>query len=137
MIARAPYSAVNRWTSTFRAPGRRMARALDRSAVAGRVEALLRERGHPIAYEVFGRRFVLCEPALRGVHGDPDILIILGDAEHDLFLVAQQERAALSDVSAHETIRAALGDFLLRALSSPPLIAELLPQLIVEEPLPP
>ncbi len=129
------YSIGNRWTSTFREPGRRMARALDRAAVSRRLEALLRREGEPIAYEVFGRRFVLCEPEVPGVQGDPDIMLILGDAEHDLFIVAQQERGALSAVSGHENIHLALGDFLLRALGRRRVIVDLVPGLIVERPI--
>ncbi len=65
----------------------RVSRLIDRPETARRIESLLRQHGHPIAYEVFDREFVLCEPHLAGVQGDPDIAVVIGDAEYDMFFV--------------------------------------------------
>ena len=101
-----------RWPYSLAA---RLSARLDRAALAGRIEALLRDHGAPIAYEVFGREFLLCAPALPGVRGDPDVALVLGDAEHALFVVAQRERGGLSFVSVHESIRDAAVDLFSRA----------------------
>ena len=128
---------ASHWADRFREPGRRMNRALDRVAVAARLEALLREQGAPIAYQVFGREFLLCAPALPGVQGDPDIMLVLGDAQHDLFFVAQVERGGLSDVSTHDGIHAALGDFLRRAVGGARDLDALMRGLVVHGPIGP
>ncbi len=75
----------------------------------------MREVGAPVAYEVFDSAFVLCAPDLPGVAGDPDIAFVIGDAEHDLFFVAQRERGGLSGISIHESIHDAADDFMRRA----------------------
>ncbi|MCU0883591.1 MAG: hypothetical protein MUC44_01375 [Beijerinckiaceae bacterium] len=113
-----PLLLTNRWTSTYSSLRIKVARQLDRPATALKIEALLRQHGHPVAYEVFDHDFVLCEPHLPGVRGDPDIAIVIGDAEHDLFFVAQRERGGLGFVSVHEAIGQALRDFLDRAMGS-------------------
>jgi hypothetical protein len=105
----------DRWTGLSNSLRIRTARMVDRPETARRIEALLRQSGHPIAYEVFDCAFVLCAPHLPGVQGDPDISIVIGDAEHDLFYVAQRERGGLSFVSVHEAIHDALRDFLWRS----------------------
>ncbi len=106
-----------RWpgTAAGAAPARRLAQRLDRARLAQGLEALLRAHGAPIAYELFGRHLLLCAPALPGVAGDPDIALVLADAEHGLFMVAQRERGGLSFVSVHEAIHDAAVDLLSRA----------------------
>lgn len=106
----------NRWRGLASSLRRRWAERVDRDQTAMRIEALLRAHGHPIAFEVFERHFILCEPQVPGVQGDPDIAIVLGDAEFDLFFVAQRERGALSGVSVHESVHDAVRDFLGRAM---------------------
>ncbi|MDP2800728.1 MAG: hypothetical protein Q8O26_02485 [Phreatobacter sp.] len=110
-----PLVLSGRWDGPSNSLRIRVARALDRLETATRIEVLLRQHGAPIAYEVFDRSFVLCEPALPGVSGDPDISIVIGDAEHDLFFVAQRERGGLSSLSVHAAIHDAVWDFLRRA----------------------
>lgn len=110
-----PLSLANRWTGPSNSLRIRVARLVNRAQTAQRIEALLRHQGDPIAYEVFDRTFILCEPELPGVKGDPDIAIVIGDAEHDLFFVAQRERGGLSSISVHEAIHDAVRDFLRRA----------------------
>lgn len=109
---------LNRWTGPSNSLRIRVARSLDRVETSARIEALLRSKGAAIAYEVFDRDFVLCEPHLPGVQGDPDIALVIGDAEHDLFFVAQRERGGLSFLSVHEAIHDALRDFLGRAMGA-------------------
>lgn len=111
-----PLPIANRWIGISNNLRMRVARSVDRAETARRIEALLREHGAPIAFEVFDREFVLCEPHLPGVKGDPDIAIVLGDAEFELFFVAQRERGGLNAVSVHETIHDALGNFLVKAI---------------------
>jgi hypothetical protein len=101
-----------RWPDSLAA---RLSARLDRAALALRIEALLRDHGAPIGYALFGREILLCAPALPGVSGDPDIALVLGDAEHGLFVVAQRERGGLSFVSVHEAIHDAAADLLSRA----------------------
>jgi hypothetical protein len=113
-----PLILTNRWTGISNSLRIRVARLVDRPETARRIEALLRQHGHPIAYEVFDREFILCEPALPGVIGDPDIAMVIGDAEHDLFFVAQRERGGLSSISVHEGIHNALRDFLGRTIGA-------------------
>jgi hypothetical protein len=109
---------LDRWTGPSNNLRIRVARSLDRVETSARIEALLRSKGAPIAYEVFDRSFVLCEPHLPGVQGDPDIALVIGDAEHDLFFVAQRERGGLRFLSLHEAIHDALRDFLGRAMGA-------------------
>lgn len=109
---------ANRWTNLSNSLRIRSAGLVDRAESARRIEALLTQHGDPIAYEVFDREFMLCAPDVPGVSGDPDIAIVIGDAEHDLFFVAQRERRALSSLSVHESIHDALRDFLGRAGSA-------------------
>lgn len=109
---------ANRWTNLSNSLRIRVAGLVDRAETARRIEALLRQHGDPIAYEVFDRDFKLCAPDVPGVNGDPDIAIVIGDAEHDLFFVAQRERGALSALSVHESIHDALRDFLGRAIGT-------------------
>lgn len=111
-----PLPISNRWTGASSSLRIRVARAIDRAETARRIEALLREHGAPIAYEVFDREFVLCEPHLPGVQGDPDIASVIGDAEYDLFFVAQRERGGLSSISVHESLHDAVRDFLGRSI---------------------
>ncbi len=85
-----------RWRSTESSLRVRWAAHLDQADAARRIESLLRMHGHPISFEVFDRRFTLCEPQVPGVQGDPDIAVVLGEAECRLFYVAQRERGALS-----------------------------------------
>lgn len=113
-----PLSLTNRWTGISSSLRIRVSQLVDRPETARRIESLLRQRGHPIAYEVFDREFILCEPQLPGVQGDPDIAIVIGDAEFDLFFVAQRERGGLSSISVHEKIHDALQDFLGRAMGA-------------------
>lgn len=117
-----PLPLSRRWTGPSNSLRVRVARLVDRPGTARHLETLLREHGHPIAYEVFDRAFVLCAPALAGVPGDPDIALVIGDAEHDLFFVAQRERGGLGSISVHEAIHDAVRDFLGRAIgaSGPP-----------------
>lgn len=110
-----PLLLTNRWTNLSNSLRIRVASLVDRAETARRIEALLRQHGDPIAYEVFDREFKLCAPDMPGVSGDPDIAIVIGDAEHDLFFVAQRERGALSSLSVHESIHDALRDVLGRA----------------------
>ncbi|MBN8533009.1 MAG: hypothetical protein J0L51_02865 [Rhizobiales bacterium] len=109
---------LNRWTGSSNSLRIRVARELDRAGTSGRIEAVLRAHGAPIAYEVFDRDFVLCEPHLPGVQGDPDIALVIGDAEHELFFVAQRERGGLKFLSVHEAIHDAVRDFLGRAMGA-------------------
>jgi len=109
---------ANRWTNLSNSLRIRSAGLVDRAESARRIEALLTQHGDPVAYEVFDREFVLCAPDVPGISGDPDIAIVIGDAEHDLFFVAQRERGALSSLSVHESIHDALRDFLGRAGSA-------------------
>ena len=118
-----PLTLTNRWTGISNSLRIRVAGLVDRPETARRIEALLRQQGHPIAYEVFDRAFILCAPHLPGVSGDPDIAIVIGDAEHDLFFVAQRERGGLSSISVHEAIHDALRDFLGRAIGAAGLSA--------------
>lgn len=111
-----PLTLTNRWTGISNSLRIRSAALVDRPETARRIEALLRAHGDPIAYEVFDREFVLCEPHLPGVSGDPDIAIVIGDAEHCLFFVAQRERGGLSSISLHEAIHDAVRDFLGRSM---------------------
>jgi hypothetical protein len=113
-----PLPLTNRWTNLSNSLRIRVAKLVDRAETAQRIEILLRRSGHPIAYEVFDRAFILCAPHLPGVSGDPDIAIVIGDAEHDLFFVAQRERGGLSSLSVHESIHDALRDFLGRAIGA-------------------
>lgn len=110
-----PLSLANRWIGPSNSLRIRVARLVNRAQTAQRIEALLRQQSDPIAYEVFDRAFILCEPELPGVKGDPDIAIVIGDAEYDLFFVAQRERGGLSSISVHEAIHDAVRDFLRRA----------------------
>lgn len=105
------FSPGTRWPGS---PGgvalsRRLAPRLDRAALARGLEALLRVHGAPIAYELFGHCFAPDRP------GDPDVALVLADAEHDLFMVGQCERGGLSFVSVHEAIHDAATDLLVRA----------------------
>lgn len=111
-----PLSLTNRWTGLPSSLRIRVARLVDRSETTRRIETLLREHGDPITYEIFDHRFMLCEPDLPGVQGDPDIAIVIGDAEHDLFFVAQRERGGLSAISVHEAVDDAVRDFLGRVM---------------------
>lgn len=111
-----PITLTNRWVGLSNSLRLRVARAIDRAETAKRIEALLREHGAPIAYEVFDREFVLCEPHLPGVVGDPDIALVIGDAEHELFFVAQRERGGLSGLSVHESLHDAIRNFLGQAI---------------------
>ncbi|CAH0287226.1 hypothetical protein [Roseomonas sp. CECT 9278] len=106
------FSPARRWPH---GSAQRLSARLDRAALAGRLAALLRDHGAPIGYTLFGDDFLLCAPALPGVAGDPDIALVLGDADHGLFVVAQRERGALSFVSVHEAIHDAAADLLSRA----------------------
>ncbi len=107
-----PLPLTNRWTGISNDFRVRLARLVNRDETARRIEALLREIGAPVAYEVFGHEFVLCSPEF------PDIAFVIGDAEHDLFFVAQRERVALGRISIHERVHDAADDFLRRATDS-------------------
>ena len=115
MAATLPLPIANRWTGLSNSLRVRLARQVDRAETARRIEALLRENGPPLAYEVFDRSFDLCPPGTPGPSGFPDITVVIGDAEHDLFFVAQRERGALRRVSVHESILDAADDFMRRA----------------------
>lgn len=91
-------------------PRRVWTRLIERDALRERLSRILREAGHPIAFEVFGDRLVL---------GDDDVTIVIGDAEWDTIFVAQRERGALSSISIHASGERAVCDFLARALSDP------------------
>ena len=104
------------WATPWHGPSARLARSLDRAALVGRLEAVLRRDGAPIAYELFGNGLLLCAPALPDVPGDPDVALVIGDATMDRFFVAQRERGGLGALAVHEGIASALGDFLLRAV---------------------
>ena len=114
----APLQLSNRWTNLSNSLRIRWAEAVDREVTAVRIERLLEGHGAPLAYEVFGRAFCLCAPDLPNVAGDPDIAIVLGDAEHQLFFVAQRERGGLDSISIHESINDAVRDFLGRAMGA-------------------
>jgi len=114
----SPLSLTGRWTGPSNSLRLRVSRGLDRAETARRIETLLRRHGAPIAYEVFGRDFVLCAPDLPGVAGDPDIAIVLGDAEHELFFVAQRERGGLGPISVHSAPHDAIRDFLVQAMGA-------------------
>ncbi len=107
-----PMKLASRWPNAM---AMRMSARLDRPALARGIEALLRPHGGAIAYEVFGRGFLLCAPEVPGVEGDAGIALVLDDAEHGLFLVAQRERGGLSFVSVHEAIHDATADLFSRA----------------------
>jgi hypothetical protein len=107
---------AHRWTNLSNSLRVRVSLLVDRPRTARRIQLVLREHGAPIAYEVFEQAFALCEPSLPGVRGDPDIALVIGDAEHDLFFVALRERGALSSLSVHEAIHDAVRDFLGRAI---------------------
>ncbi len=107
-----PLTITNRWTGISNDFRVRLARLVNRDETARRTEALLRQIGAPVAYEVFGHEFALCSPAF------PDIAFVIGDAEHDLFFVAQRERGALGRISVHESVHDAADDFLGRATDS-------------------
>ncbi len=92
----ANLTIVNRWRLSEASLRIRWAAHLDQVETAKRIESLLRRQGHPIRFEVFDRSFTLCEPDVPGVKGDPDIAIVLGEAELSLYFVAQRERGALS-----------------------------------------
>ncbi len=115
-----------RWRPPEAALRIRWAAHVDRDETGERIESLLRRQGHPLSYEVFDRRFTLCAPDVPGVQGDPDIAIVLGEAEFSLFFVAQRERGALSALSVHEAIHDAVRDFLGRAMdhSSPAHVSQ-------------
>jgi hypothetical protein len=123
-----PLSLANRWTNLSNSLRIRVAGLVDRPETARRIEALLRQHGDPIAYEVFDREFALCAPDLPGVSGDPDIAIVIGDADHHLFFVAQRERGGLRALSVHESVHDALRDFLGRAIGAhgPALVSDVL-----------
>ncbi len=108
----------NRWRSSEASLRIRWAAHLDQVETGQRIESLLRRQGHPIRFEVFDRSFTLCEPDVPGVKGDPDIAIVLGEAELSLYFVAQRERGALSALSVHESIHDAVRDFLGRAMDN-------------------
>ncbi len=110
-----PLPIAGRWTGLSNSLRVRLAQRLDRAETARRIEALLREIGAPLAYEVFGRSFDLGADAPFGAWGFPDITIVIGDAEFDLFFVAQRERGALGRISVHESINDAVDDFMRRA----------------------
>jgi hypothetical protein len=118
--APGPLRLGSRWTGGARAGSlsARMARALDRPRLARGLEEALRRHGAPIGYEVFGHRFLLCAPDAPGVAGDPDLAVVLGDAEDDLFFVAVRERGALGSLSVHESVLDAVADFIGRAADS-------------------
>ena len=122
-----PYPIASRWPNDL---SMRWSARLDRPRLAQRFEALLRLHGAPIAYELFGRDILLCDPAVPGVAGDPHITLVLGDAEHGLFLVAQRERGSLFYVSVHEAIEDAACDLFVRAAPRLAGLRELLSPLI-------
>jgi len=107
---------------------RRMARTLDRVALAARLRAVLAVHGAPLGYEVFGQDFVL------GGEARPEIAIVIGDAEHDLFFVAQRERGALDAISVHEGAIAAVADFLGRGAEGLPAPRRLAARLVASGP---
>jgi hypothetical protein len=113
-----PLIITNRWTGVANSSRMRLASLVDRPETSRRIEALLRQVGANVAYEVFDRDFTLCAPDLPGVAGDPDIALVIGNAEHDLFFVAQRERGGLSAISIHEAIHDAVGDFIRRAVGA-------------------
>jgi hypothetical protein len=115
MAPTPPLPIANRWTGLSHSLRVGLARRVDRAETARRIEELLRASGPPLAYEVFDRSFDLCPPGTPGPSGYPDITIVIGDAEHDLFFVAQRERGALGRVSVHESIHDAADDFMRRA----------------------
>ncbi|HRE19912.1 MAG TPA: hypothetical protein PKW21_02620 [Rhabdaerophilum sp.] len=91
-------------------PRRVWTRLIDRETLRERLSRVLRETGHPIAFEIFGEKLVL---------GDDDVAIVIGEAEWDTVFVAQRERGALSNISIHASGERAVCDFLARALSDP------------------
>ncbi|MCZ8315141.1 hypothetical protein [Phreatobacter sp.] len=115
MAPAPPLPIANRWTGLSNSLRVRCARSVNRAETARALEALLREIGPPLAYDVFDRSFDLGEPGTPGAPSYPDITIVIGDAEHDLFFVAQRERGALGRVSVHESIHDAADDFMRRA----------------------
>lgn len=117
-MANPPLTLAGRWTHSGNSLRIRWAGMVDREATAARIEAVLREHGAAIAYEIFDRQFCLCAPDIPGVAGDPDIAIVLGNAEFDLFFVAQRERGGLSAVSVHESLEDAVRDALGRAMGA-------------------
>lgn len=106
-----PLSLSNRWTNPSNNLRIRWAQAVDQGVTATRIESLLRRHGAPMAYEVFDRQFCLCAPELPDVAGDPDIALVLGEAEFKLFFVAQRERGGLGSISIHEAVHDAIRDF--------------------------
>ncbi len=110
-----PLSIADRWTGPSNSLRIRSARRVNRAETARAIEALLREIGPPLAYEVFDLSFDLGEPGPPGAPSYPDITLVVGDAQFDLFFVAQRERGALGRISVHESIHDAVDDFMRRA----------------------
>lgn len=107
-------------------PRRIWARLIDRDALRERLSNILREAGHPIAFEVFGEKLVL---------GDDDVALVIGEAEWDTIFVAQRERGALSSISIHASGERAVCDFLARALSDPGECERLASRIVRRHPL--
>lgn len=112
-----PFDHGAYWRSTWRSSTARLARQVDRPRIAARVEIAMGRFGAAVGHDVFGRRFLLCAPALPGVPGDAEMEIVLGDAADDLFVVHVRERAATKAVAIHELFSTALADYLARATS--------------------
>lgn len=113
-----PLPITGRWTGLSNGLRVRLARRFNRAETARRIEALLRQTGAAVAYDVFEHRFDLGVYNTRAASEYPDITLVIGDAEFELFFVAQRERGALGHVSVHESIHDAADDLIRRATES-------------------
>jgi D-alanyl-D-alanine dipeptidase len=112
-----PFDHDAYWRSTWRSSSARLARDVDRPRIAARVEIVMRRFGAAIGHDVYGRRFLLCAPALPDVPGDADMEFVLADAVGDLLVVHECERPATKAVTIHEQFPTALADDLTRTTS--------------------